>query len=472
MRFNRVLLIKPFFRYSHYDNVHLMAGLAYISEALGKAAIPNIVVDIGLGYDVTDLEKRISKFQPALIGITFLSFGFRGTFSLIAGIKKSFPQIPIVVGGPFVSTLRTKVLQECLNIDYGITLEGEQTIVELCHGDVPDSQIKGLLYREPSGQVVYTGDRKLIEDLDANGFPTYSRFELDKYPRRITIVTSRGCPYQCIYCPAPLAIGDRFRMRSPNSVVDELEYWYKRGYREFEIADDNFTLQRNRVSEICDEIRRRGLSGLRISCGNGIRADRVDRGLLIQMRDVGFHYISFGVEAGNNRVLKRLKKGESIEAIERAISDACALGYRVTLFFLLGSPDETEADVEESVRLALRYPVYDVRFYNLIPFPGTELYDWVITNHYFVEQQEGYEYLNNASHWINNPIFQTPELPREERKKLYQWANNTVQQHTANAEQSDGGSVGLSHISNSFCQDPSECQAETSLLGFSFSSNW
>jgi radical SAM superfamily enzyme YgiQ (UPF0313 family) len=213
--------------------------------------------------------------------------------------------------------------------------------------------------------------------------------------------------------------------------VDEFEYWYKRGCREFEIADDNFTLERDRVSQICTELRRRRFSGLRISCGNGIRADRADRDLLTQMREVGFHYIAFGVEAGNNRVLKRLKKGESIEAIERAIGDACALGYKVTLFFLLGSPEETKADIEDSVALALRYPVYDARFYNLIPFPGTELYDWVVTNHYFVEQQEGHDYLNNASHWVNAPIFQTPELPVEERKRLYKWANSLVNQHTA-----------------------------------------
>ncbi len=431
MRFKRVLLIKPFYRYSHYDNVHLMAGLGYVSEALDRAAIPNVVVDMGLGYDLTALKDRIRAFEPGLIGISMMSFRYKNTYEFIADIKKSFPQVAITVGGPHVSTLREKVLQECPSIDYGITLEGEQTIVELCNGKLPESQIKGLLFRQPSGEVVYTGDREFIMDLNANGFPTYSRFELDRYPRRIVIVTSRGCPYQCIFCPIHRTIGERFRVRSPGSVADEFEYWFKKGYREFEIADDNFTLQRDRVSEICAELKRRGLYGLRISCGNGIRADRVDRDLLIEMKEVGFNYIAFGVEAGNNRILKRLKKGESIEAIERAIGDACALGYKVTLFFLLGSPGETKADVEDSVTLALRYPIYDARFYNLIPFSGTELYDWVVVNRYFVGEQKGYEYLNDASHWVNDPIFQTPELPTEERKRLYQWANAEVQRYTA-----------------------------------------
>lgn len=278
MRFKRVLLIKPFYRHSHYDNVHLMAGLAYVSEALDRAAIPNIVVDMDLGYDVTALEKRINAFKPDLVGITMMSFGFRDTFALIDGIKGSFPQVKIVAGGPFVSTLREKVLEECSVIDYGITLEGERTIVELCNSCISMPQTKGLLFRRESGEITYTGDREFIVDLDANGFPTYSRFELDRYPRRINIVTSRGCPYQCIYCPVQKAIGERFRARSPGSIADEFEHWYSRGYREFEIADDNFTLQRNRVSEICAELKRRGLSGMRIACGNGIRADRVDKG--------------------------------------------------------------------------------------------------------------------------------------------------------------------------------------------------
>lgn len=431
MRFKRVLLIKPFYRRSHYDNAHLVAGLGYVSEALNKASITNAVVDMGLGYDAKTLEDRIKAFEPDLIGVSMMSFGYKDTLSLITGIKKKFLNIPVVVGGPFVSPLREKVLQECRSIDYGITLEGEQTIVELCRGDISESQIKILLFRGDSREITYSGDREFIVDLDANGFPTYSRFELDRYPRRINIVTSRGCPYQCIYCPVHRAIGNRFRVRSPGSVADEFEYWYKRGCRDFEIADDNFTLQRDRVSQICTELRRRRLSGLRISCGNGIRADKVDRDLLVQMKEVGFNYIAFGVEAGNDRVLKRLKKGEDIQAIEKAVSEACDLGYKVTLFFLLGSPEETKADVEDSVTLALKYSVYDARFYNLIPFPGTELYDWVVANRYFVGEQKGYEYLNNASHWTNDPIFQTPELPIEERRKLYQWANTVVQRHTA-----------------------------------------
>lgn len=356
-----------------------------------------------------------------------MTFGYKNHYSLIQYVKEIFPKVPIIVGGPHVSTLREQVLEDCAAIDYGAVLEGEETIVELCKG-VPLMGVKGLIFREDKGQIMYTGDRPFLKDLDAIEFPKYTSFELNKYPRPlyIPIVSSRGCPYNCIYCPVHLAMGRRFRVRRAVSVVDEIQYWYEKGSRHFGIADDNFSLIKSRIYEICDEIERRQLSDLKITCGNGLRADKVDRELLTRMREVGFSSIAFGVEAGNNRILKKLRKSERIEDIELAIRNACELDYQVTLFFLLGSPGETVVDVKDSVPLATKYPVYDVRFYNLIPFPKTELYDWVKENNYFVKSTD---YLNTVSHWVNEPIFQTPEMSTVERKRLYEWANKVTQRH-------------------------------------------
>ncbi len=423
-----VLLIKPFYYGSHYDNRFLPTGLAYISEALSKADIQNKIIDMGLGYRRSELRKEIEEFDPQLIGISMMSFGFKHTYRMIDSIKYIYPHIPIVVGGPHLSTLRKEVLKGCQGTDYGVTLEGEDTIVELCRDNKAIESIKGLIFRNNKGNIIYNGDREFIKDLDQNGYPTYAKVELGKYIRFMNIVTSRGCPYDCIYCPVHLAIGRKLRTRSSKSVVNEIRHWYDRGYREFGIADDNFSLVRRRVWEICDEIESQGLEGLKISCGNGLRADTVDRSLLARMKDVGFSDIAFGVEAGNNKVLETLCKGEKIETIESAISDACDLGYRVTLFFLLGSPGETRADIEDSLRLATKYPVYDVRFYNLIPFPNTELYEWVKNNNYF--RKDPVKFISEASHWVNDPIFETPELSISERRKLYKLANSKVKWHT------------------------------------------
>jgi radical SAM superfamily enzyme YgiQ (UPF0313 family) len=319
--------------------------------------------------------------------------------------------------------LRQRALQEGEFIDFGVVMEGEQTLVELCRGQGSGS-IPGLIHRQGE-DILYNGDRPFVENLEAVPFPTFERFELEKYSvKEIPIVSSRGCPYSCIFCPVKLAIGRRYRARSAQSVAEEIEYWYYRGYRRFDFVDDNFTLLNERVYQVCDEIEKRGLEGLRLHCGNGIRADRVDRKLLERMRGVGFDYIAFGVEAGNNKVLARLKKGETIEVVERAIKDACDLGYEVTLFFLLGSPGETREDVMDSVALAQRYPVADVRFYNIIPFPGTELAEWLAENCYFLRQPE--DYLSDSSAWIDDPLFITPEMGYGERKRLRRYVSQVT----------------------------------------------
>ena len=137
MKINNVLLIKPIYYGSHYDNRWLPTGLAYISEALIKANIKNKIIDMGLGYSLNELKTEIGKFKPQLIGISMMSFGYKHTYKMVASIKESYPNILVVVGGPHLSTLRERVLKECQAIDFGITLEGEETIVELCKGDKP-----------------------------------------------------------------------------------------------------------------------------------------------------------------------------------------------------------------------------------------------------------------------------------------------------------------------------------------------
>lgn len=417
MRFSRVLLVNPY--YKGRFPPFLPGGLAYIAEALKNEGVEYDFVNMGLDKSMHNLRKRISSFSPNLVGVQMMTFQHKQTYNLIRKIKDMFPDLPIVVGGPHVSTMRTVVLEENECIDYGIVLEGEKTIVELVRGDLPILEIKGLIFRQGSG-IRYTGDREFIEDLDSIPFPRYEKFDLQKIPTTsIPIVSSRGCPYDCTYCPSKTAIGKKLRVRTAENVVDEIQYWYRRGYKSFDFYDDNFTFYKQRVYEICDEIERRGLTDLKLKCDNGIRADRVDRELLARMKQVGFVWLSFGVESGNDRILKNLKKGEKLEAIERTIKDACELGFEVELLFMIGSPGETEAEVHDSIELALKYhPIANVNFYTLIPFPGTELFEWVKEHNYFLRSPD--EYLNECPHWINDPVFETPEFPREARRRAFE----------------------------------------------------
>jgi len=202
-------------------------------------------------------------------------------------------------------------------------------------------------------------------------------------------------------------------------VGEELEYWYNRGYREFNVEDDNFNLNKERVYAICDEIEQRHLNGVVIRCSNGLRADRVDRDILQRMYDVGFRYLAFGVDAGNDRMLEIVKKGETMADIENGIRIACDLGFSIKLFFVIGNPTETTEDVEDMVRLCEKYPIQEVHFNNVVPYPGTELFNWIEEKNYFLRPPN--EYLNNASFWEKVPIFETPQLPEGERIRLTEY---------------------------------------------------
>lgn len=417
MRYNRVLLVFP--DPGHSGPEHPPVGLGYLSEALLARGIEHAVVDMRLG-GLLALDSSVADFEPDLIGISMTTLLFRQGYELAATLKKASPGVSIVAGGPHASVFREQVLNQCAAIDYAVALEGEITLAELCEGKAL-RDIRGLAYRE-GGTAVYAGARPFVDDLDGLGFPRYGAFALERYARdEIPILTSRGCPYECIFCAAKPVAGKRFEPRSAGHVADEIQYWYEQGRRRFAVIDDNFTLKKSRVLALCRELEQRGLTDLQFRCPNGVRADRVDEELLVRMRRAGFTYLAFGVESGSDRVLKTIRKGEKLETIKRSIRLACDLGYDVALFFIVGFPGETWRDIEDSVALARSFPVVDAKFFNLLPLPGTALFKFVRDNGYFTTAPD--EYLNDATHWQNDarwdaaPVFATPELPFGQRMK-------------------------------------------------------
>jgi len=421
MRFKRVLLIQ-----AGYDDTFssvLPYGLGVLSEILSKNGIANEVFDLNKDHSFARLKKKILSFGPDLIGFSMMTLNYKYNFKIMRKIRHLLPRAKIIAGGPHVSTLREKVLLEENVIDYGSVLEGEETLLELCK-ETEIKAIKGLLYRNSSGEVAYTGDRDFITDLDKIPFPRYEKFSKSAYSKMITIITSRGCPFSCIYCPVKLAIGRRLRFRSAKNVVDEIAYHYNLGYREFSFRDDNFTFDEKHAYRICDEIEKRRLKDLYLMCDNGIRADRVSEPLLVRMKEVGFRMLGFGIESGSQKILDNIKKGEKLEDMKKTVSAACRLGYKVELFFLIGSPGETWSDFMESVGFATEFPISVASFYQLLPYPGTELFDYVSKSARFCAKPQ--VYLNNGSQRKNSPFFETPELKYRERKKAFKVAARAV----------------------------------------------
>lgn len=430
MRYSKVLFVIPHSD-AEWKGIRPSIGIGYLAEALVNAGIQYDILDMNLGHRFKALSHKIRDFCPDLIGVPLISLQYLKFYRLLERIKRTFLEIDLVVGGPHVTILKEKVLNDCEAIDYGVTFEGEKPLVELCKGEKRLNEIKSLLYRDDKRQsVVYTGDGEPISNLDQLSYPRYEKFELKKYVPEVTIYSSRGCPYQCIFCPNRI-LAPCYRARSAGHVVDEMEYWYKKGFRQFNFDDDNFNYIRERIFQICDEIEKRGMKNLILRCSNGIRAERVDREMLERMQEVGFQYIAFGVDAGNNRMLEIVKKGETIEQIESAVKSACELGYSVKLLFVIGTPYETREDVKDKVRFSQKYPLDDVHFYNTIPYPGTELFDWVKENDYFVIKPE--IYLNDISCCEKTPVYETPELTAFERYRLYKYLQRVRKEINRNA---------------------------------------
>ncbi len=390
-------------------------GLGYLAQSLLEAGIEYAVEDMRGRGRLSALRRKIRSFQPDLIGVSLVSLEYKRSYELIRRIKEYYPRASIVVGSAHVSAIGESVLEECRDIDFGIIGEGERALIALCKGEIPLDEIPGLLYRR-DGAVVSGSEMELIIELDSIPFPRYVNFDLKRYTKELPLITSRGCPYRCIFCPHSL-MSTKFRARSAANVVDEIEYWYGRGIKQFVVDDDNFTLVKERVYNICDEIERRGLKGLFIRCSNGIRADKVDRNLLTRMKEVGVKEVGFGADGGNNRVLLDIvQKGETIETIEQAIQDAIDVGLEVRLFIIVGHPGETLSDIEDSFALAQRYPLIRLHLNNPVPYPGTALFEWVRSHDCFLISPE--EYLNNVTDSDNEPIFMTPELSADVRRQI------------------------------------------------------
>ena len=393
--------------------------MVFLAQALEAAGAEVSVLDMNLGYTVKELTSRIGRFRPDIIGFTAMTLGYKAFYGMVNEIKRGYPAIKIALGGAHLSALREKVLEDCPGIDYGIFLEGDLSMCQLCQGENPE-KIQGLIYRD-NGKIVTNGFRNFIDDLDKIPFPKYRAFELQKYPlRQIAIVTSRGCPYDCIYCSTDASIGKKFRARSAQSILSEVEYWYGLGYREIMILDDNFTMIYERVKDFCALLGKNNFDGLRFNLTSGVRADRVDRELLLAMKGAGVKYLAFGVEAASDRVLKNIRKGEPIAVIEKSIREACEAGFIVDLFFLVGSPGETIDDLRLSFSLAKRYPVRRAMFYNLLPLPSTVLLSWLEEKKYLVRPLE--DILNNTSYYKNQPCFVTPEMPLLARRSAFKQA--------------------------------------------------
>ncbi len=221
-------------------------GTGYLAQALRDAGIDYDVMDMRLGHGEKDVFEKIEEKRYDCVGVSVYTVGHKSFFSLLETIKKRYPWIITVAGGPHVTILGKRIIDEYGHIDLAFMGESEDSFVRFCSGE-NHGAIPGLVYRE-EGKAVLKTHFERPDNLDSINWPRYEKFELEKYSNEMGVITSRGCPYPCTFCSVGLTLGKKVRTRSIEKIGDELEYWYGMGKKIFNFLDDNFTFYGNGYS--------------------------------------------------------------------------------------------------------------------------------------------------------------------------------------------------------------------------------
>ncbi len=362
-------------------------GVAYLAAVLRNQGYQVKVADAQVeGISLVEFGRRVRLCDPDLVGFTAFTEQIEEAHRAAQMIKEYNPRLPIVVGGCHPSALPQETLEEFPDFDFAVVGEGENTVLDLVerlNQKKSVADLAGVAYREGS-RIVTGPHRHYIEDLDSLPLPAFDLFPLDRYKifyrvfnreRNLPLLTSRGCPYSCIFCYK--SMGFKVRLRSVECVLKEIRYWVENYFvSQFIIMDECFAIQRDRALKICEAIIQGGLNQ-RISFACQTRVDLVDREILKYFKSAGCFFVCYGVESGNRNVLTSMKKGIRPDQVEEAFRLTREAGIKSQANFIFGFPDEDRDRVKESIETAMRInPDYCV-FNILSPFPGTEVMEMV-----------------------------------------------------------------------------------------------
>ena len=354
------------------------AGLAYLSGALSMAGIEHTVLDM-VNVKVSDEEmlSLIRSFGPDIVGISVKTATYYSAVHVAEEIRMAFPKIAVIAGGPHATLYHEELLREAGCFDAAALGDAEESLAEFARAYSPGGAIPpvaGMARREKGAAVCEPGQAPM--DLDSLAPPEFAHhIRFDPAWQPYPLVTSRGCPYGCIFCSVGRVSGRKWRSRSPASVVDELERAHQKwGFREFDVLDDNFTQDVDRAREICRLLIERKLN-MRWSCPNGIRADRVTPDLMSGMARSGCHTVIFGVESADPELFNSIHKGETLGDVARAIGLAKDAGMRAGGYFIIGLPGDSYEKNMRGLDFAREVGLDWAHFNILAPYPGVRVWD-------------------------------------------------------------------------------------------------
>lgn len=402
----KCLLVNPFYPISETPSPPL--GLAYLAAALENAGVTVKILDyVVYPYSRKALEASINAFSPDMIGVTCVTMTYENAAAIVRDIKHT-GELLTVMGGPHVSMCPHETMAALPELDIVVLGEGDDTIVRLAEEVQRGrrwNRVPGIVYRD-GDSIVDTPYNAYAVDVNELPMPARHLLPLGRYKALnmpVSITTSRGCPFKCIFCVGRKMVGAKVRYRDPVKVVDELNVLKQMNFGQVNIADDLFTSNRRHCMGVCDEIMRRKLS---LKWSSFARVDLVTPEILKKMKEAGCVAVSFGVETANPGILKTIKKGITIDQVLSAIAACTDAGVYPHVSFILGLPGETPKTLEETQAFGERLKAMGASYgYHLLaPFPGTEIRERA--------EELGIHILSN--HWpdyhANKAIVETPAV--------------------------------------------------------------
>ena len=377
----------------------LPLGYGYIASNISAGCDLEIVDYVLQGYSDQHLIDTVREKNPSIIGLSFWEINFNNVKHIADVLKRNYPDIPIVLGGPSASTRKNAGL-DVINADYAIKGEGERSFDQLLQlvfsGETGNKasldKIPGLVYRDNEAGGFKTVNIEYL-DLSQIRYPDYEKIRLGDYllkgyeygyfPKKVTnapIITTRGCPYPCEYCSARFIHGLKIRTRPVANILEEISILYDRyGVRGINIIDDNFTFHKEFVVEVCEKLieyrKKHIFEGLFLCTPNGVRMQKLDEQILKLMKDAGWTSLVIAPESGSEKTLKSMKKKITLDEISYYAKMVKAAGLKLFAFFMIGYPGETVEDIRKTIRFACSLPFDQITFSPFNPLPGTPIYD-------------------------------------------------------------------------------------------------
>ncbi len=353
-------------------------GIAYLGDYLEKhLSVTPALLDARLArLSLNETLDQIVSLRPRMVGITAMTHMINMAAALAKGVRERLPGARLILGGVHATFLPEQTLKEFPQFDIVVVGEGEIPLARLVEsllngGDY--KSIEGLCFSN-NGVLINNGRAKPVEDLNELGKPAWHLFDQEvvrKYCRKIPIITSRGCPFKCNFCSRPY--GQKFRKRRADLVVEEMaEHSAQLSLRHFWFFDENFSLDKKKIEELCLDLLDKRLD---FTWETSVHVNTIDRQVAGLMKQAGCFRVGFGVESGNEQIIRSMGKGITKRRVLEAHKLLKKEGFITTSFFILGHPGETRKTIWDTIRFAVQLNADQTSIAIVVPYPGTQVWE-------------------------------------------------------------------------------------------------